>query len=306
MVTNMKTMLRLLAFGFGIWSVGANAQTVEEFPLRSPQVSKEPPQAEQVLYRNNAYDERGFNRVIPQVAVPTLTVYRPARDEHHGAAFVICPGGGYEYVVIDREGHMLARYFQAQGFTVAVLKYRLPSPATQAAGLPAPQQDGLAAIQWLRSHAKEWALDPHRIGILGCSAGGHLAGSTAAFGTVAAGSRPDFVALLYPVVTLEQPLTHAGTRHRLIGDRPAAARVAEFSLEQRVQADWPPFFLVHAKNDKGVPPANSQMLAAALQRQHVPVDLLLVARGGHGFALGRDAESGRWKDAFVRWVAGLP
>lgn len=295
---------RVLLLSLGL--AAGHAQTVEEWPLRTPVDTKDaPPQTEEVIYRSNNYDERGFNRVVQKVAVPTLTIYRPARPAHRGAAVVICPGGGYQYVVVDREGHHIARFLQAQGITAVVLKYRLPDPAAGEA-VPRPQQDALAAVQWVRARATEWGLDPRRIGIMGFSAGGHLAGSTAVLGRADDGSRPDFAALLYAVVCLEGPAVHDGSRRNLLGGAPTPERLAEFSLERRVRPDLPPFFLAHARNDKAVPPANSEQLAAALQRAGVPVELLLVGRGGHGFSLGRDEESARWTAAFLQWLDRLP
>jgi acetyl esterase/lipase len=219
---------------------------------------------------------------------------------------VVCPGGGYSYIAIDREGHALGRYFSARGLTVAVLKYRLPDPDATPTGLPVSQQDALAAVRYVRSRAAEWGIDPKRIGIAGGSAGGHLAGSVGILGDAADGSRPDFVCLLYPVVCLEGPFAHQGSRQRLLGAAPAPSRLAEFSLERRARPGLPPYFLVHARDDKGVPPENSELLAAALREKGVGAELLLVATGGHGFGLGRDEESGRWKEAFLAWLGRLP
>ncbi len=286
--------------GFGF------AQTMEEIPLRAPLPANTPQTIEEVVYRHNNYDDRGFNRVVQKVTVPTLTVYHPAQIAHRGAALVVCPGGGYSYIAIDREGHALGRYFSARGITVAVLKYRLPDPAATKDGLPLSQQDALAAVQFVRSRAKDWGVDAKRVGILGGSAGGHLAGSVGVLGKAADGSRPDFVALLYPVVCLDGPYVHKGSRTKLLGVSPSAERVAEFSLEQRARAGLPPFFLVHAKDDKGVPPQNSELLAAALREKGVPAELLIVETGGHGFGLGRGSESARWKDVFLTWLDQLP
>jgi acetyl esterase/lipase len=282
------------------------APIVEEIPLRAPLPATTPNATEEVIYRFNNLDDRGFNRVVQRVTVPTLTVYHPAPGAPPGPALVVCPGGGYTYIAIDREGHALGRYFSARGITVAVLKYRLPEPGTAGAGRPLSQQDALAAVRFVRARAAEWGIDPRRVGILGGSAGGHLAGSTGILGDAADGSRPDFVALLYPVVCLEGPYAHRGSATRLLGAAPPAARVAEYSLERRARPGLPPFFLVHAKDDKGVPPQNSELLAAALREKGVPAELLLVATGGHGFGLGRDAESGRWKEAFLAWLEKLP
>lgn len=283
-----------------------SAQTIEEFSLRAQGPDKAPPVTEEVVYRFNNLDDRGFDRVVQKVAVPTLTVYHPAKVAHRGAAWVMCPGGGYTYVAIDREGHAIGRYFAERGITVAVLKYRLPDPAATPTGLPYSQQDALAAVRFVRAQAKAWGLDPTRIGIMGGSAGGHLAGSTGIFGDAADGSRPDWVALLYPVICLDGPYAHKGSRTRLLGATPAPERVAEFSLERRARAGLPPHFLVHAKDDTGVPPQNSERFVAALREKSVPAELLLVATGGHGFGVGRDAESGRWKEAFLAWLDRLP
>lgn len=284
-----------------------HAQTVEEVPLYASVVSKDAPLVESISYRQNAYDDRGFNRVVDKVALPTLTIYRPAQPAHRRAAVVICPGGGYRYVVIDREGHMIARYLQQQGITAIVLKYRLPQPDAMRDGeLPLPQRDALAAIRYARARAAALGIDERRVGILGCSAGGHLAGSTAIFGDQADGSRPDFVTLLYPVVTLQAPHAHEGSRVSLLGPAATPEQVKHYSLESRVRPGLPPFFLVHARNDKGVPYQNSEMLADALKTAGSPVELLLVATGGHGFSLGRDEESARWKEDFLTWLDQLP
>ncbi|MDO8542284.1 MAG: alpha/beta hydrolase [Opitutaceae bacterium] len=285
-----------------------SAQTVEELPLRPPLPANTAPTIEEVIYRHNNYDDRGFNRVVQKVTVPTLTVYRPARPEHRGAALIVCPGGGYGYIAMDREGYWMGRYFSARGLTVAILKYRLPDPAATKEGLPYSQDDALVAVKFVRDHAKEWGVDPRRVGILGCSAGGHLAGNVGILGDAAAGTRPDFVTLLYPVVCMEGPYAHKGSRNKLLGPSPSPARMAEFSLERRARPELPPFFLLHAKDDTGVPPQNSELLAAALKAAHVPVELLLVETGGHGFGLGRGpgTPSEVWKDVFLSWLDRLP
>lgn len=303
----MKSLRSILVFALASVSAGvAQAQTIEEFPLRAPLPANAAPTTEEVIYRHNGYDDRGFNRAIQKVSVPTLTVYRPAKIARRGAALIVCPGGGYSGLAIDKEGHAMGRYFSDRGITVIVLKYRLPDAAATQDGLPYSQQDALAALQFVRARAKDWAIDPKRVGILGCSAGGHLAGSIGVIGDAVAGTRPDFVALLYPVVCMEGPYAHAGSRKNLLGATPTPERLAEYSLERRARAGLPPFFLVHAKDDKGVPPANSELLAAALNEKGVPAELLIVATGSHGFGLGRDAESGRWKDAFLAWLDRLP
>ncbi len=297
---------RVSAVLFAVLALPCAAQTIEEIPLRAPLPAKTPNATEEVVYRFNNLDDRGFNRVVQAITVPTLTVYHPAQAAHGGAALVVCPGGGYTYIAIDREGHALGRYFSARGITVAVLKYRLPDPLTTQEGLPLSQQDALAAVQFVRGRAVEWGINPRRVGILGGSAGGHLAGSAGILGDAVDGSRPDFVTLLYPVVCMEGPYVHQGSRTKLLGSAASPERLAEFSLERRARAGLPPYFLVHARDDKGVPMQNSELFAAALRQKGVPAELLIVATGGHGFGLGRDEESGRWKDAFLAWLDQLP
>ncbi len=297
-----------MAFALFCHAALGATHTIQELPLLPPLPANSPQTTEEVISRHNNYDDRGFNRVVQKVTVPTLTVYHPEKRGHRGAALIMCPGGGYQYIAIDREGHWLGRYFSERGITVAVLKYRLPDPVATKDALPYSQQDALAAVKFVRSRAGEWGIDPKRVGILGGSAGGHLAGSVGILGDTVAGTRPDFVALLYPVICMEGPYVHKGSRTKLLGATATPERLAEFSLERRARAGLPPYFLVHAKDDTGVPPQNSELFAAALKKAQVPVELMLVATGGHGFGLGRGpgTPSEAWKDAFLTWLDKLP
>lgn len=301
----MNTPLLCLAM-LALSAGSAHAQSATEYRLydEGPRPAEESP-PEQVTYRPTNLDDRGFNRVLEDISVPTLTVYHPAQPRPDRAAFVLCPGGGYRYVVMDREGHMLARHFQARGFTVAVLKYRLPEPPLVAGDLPHPQMDGLEAVRYLRRFAPSWGLNPQRIGIMGASAGGHLAASIGVLGQADDLSRPDFVALLYPVITFEPPYAHEGSRTRLLGENASADQVSFWSLPARVAAGTPPYFFVHARDDTSVPYQNSELMASALAAVGTPAHVLLVDRGGHGFALGRGPDAGRWPDAFITWLDGL-
>lgn len=291
-----------------------HAQTIAprdhvELPLREPpaKAAKGAPAAEpeKVIFRIGNYDEFGLNRTVENVQTPTLTVYRPAKAAHGNAAMVVCPGGGYAMEVIDREGHAIARYFAAQGLTVAVLKYRLPAADTFDQGLPVSQQDALEAVRCLRRRASEWQVNPRCIGIMGFSAGGHLAGSVAMRGEAADGSRPDFAVLMYAVTLMHGEDMHRGSRERLLGPNPSEVRIGEFSLEKRARPGLPPFFLCHATNDKAVPLPNAEVLAQSLREAHVPTELLVVPSGGHGFALGRDEASAVWKERFLSWLDAL-
>jgi len=272
------------------------------YPIATDQAEAPP---EEVIYRVKNLDDRGFNRVVQAISQPTLTVYRPEQPRADRAALVICPGGGYRYVVVDREGHMLARYFQQRGFTVAVLKYRLPKPAAMGPDdLPRSQLDALEALRFVRRHAAEWNVNPQRVGIMGASAGGHLACSTGVFGRADDQSRPDFVAALYPVITLGEPLPHVhlGSRTQLLGEMPAPALLEKYSLHLQARPDMPPYFFVHARDDKAVPPENSELMAKALVKVGVPAKCLIVESGGHGFALGRGKASAIWPEEFLAWL----
>jgi len=298
-----KKLLTCLVFTALTWS--GLSQTVEEWPLYLGRTGDSLP--EETLYRPKNLDDHGFNRTIRQISSPTLTVYLPAKPRADRTALVVCPGGGYSAVVIDREGHAYGRYFQARGFTVAVLKYRLPQPPQNRESLPLSQQDALEAMRTVRRHAVDWNVNPARIGIVGSSAGGHLAASVAIVGGGDAASRPDFVGLLYPVVTLEPPHAHEGSRICLLGEKASPESSAVWSLQKRVQSGLPPFFIVHAQDDKLVPIENTHLLAQALQHAGVPHRLLIFSKGGHGFSLGRspDAESARWPEEFIAWIDAL-
>jgi len=227
--------------------------------------------------------------------VPTLTVYLPDATKASGAAMVICPGGGYGHLA-NHEGEHYARWLNELGITGYVLKYRLGTHGYQH---PAMMQDATRALRLIRFRAAEWKVDPKRVGIMGSSAGGHLASTLlthfdsgkgdAVDPVELQGSRPDLVVLCYPVVTLTDPFTHKGSRQNLLGTNPPAALVQELSAELRVTSNSPPCFIWHTFEDKAVPVENSLQLAAALRRVKVPVDLHIYERGGHGIGLGSPA-----------------
>lgn len=281
-------------------------QTVAEFPLWpiDPNLSEDQWPSERVTYRSCMLDDRGLNRGIREVSFATLTIFRPAPENDKGIAMVACPGGGYGIIVIDREGNSLARHFQNLGYTVAVLKYRLPSPQVTGAGLPLSQQDALEAIRQIRARSVEWGLK--HVGIIGASAGGHLACSTAFFGVAAEGTCPDFVAALYPVVSMEDPLAHKDSRRALLGQAPRPELMAAYSLEKLVRSGLPPFFLIHAVDDSIVSVENSRVFAAALRKVNCSVKLTEYQTGGHAFSLGVEGHATtRWKMDFVEWLEAV-
>ncbi len=255
------------------------------------------------------------NRFISNVKWPTMTVHLPEPEKASGAAVVICPGGGYGGVAIDLEGHDVARWLNTLGVAGLVLKYRMPRPAESKDALPYPLQDAQRAIRTCRARAAVWRIDPAKVGILGFSAGGHLASTAATHhdaGKPGAadpverqGCRPDFAILVYPVVSLVEPFTHAGSRNNLLGKDADRARLETYSNELQVDAQTPPTFLVHAKDDP-VKVENSQAFAKALEKAGVPHVLQLYDKGGHGFGLGvHGGDVAQWPARCAEWMKAL-
>jgi acetyl esterase/lipase len=275
----------------------ANAQTASADPTEVlPLWPGEPPGAvgvtavETVTERGDPSGLR--DRAVTHTRRPTLTVFRPARP--NGAAVILMPGGGYERVVIDKEGFETARWLADRGYVCFVLLYRLPGDGW-GSGPDAPLQDAQRAMRLARSRAAAMSFDPARVAIMGFSAGGHLAASlTTRFDAKvhdsvdavdALSARPDLSALIYPVISMADGPVHAGSRHRLLGPRPGPEQIALYSPDQNVTAQAPPVFLTHAADDTTVPVANSLLMFAALKAKAVPTEMHIFEEGGHGFGL---------------------
>ena len=239
--------------------------------------------------------------------VPTLTPYFPSPEKATGAAVIVCPGGGYGHLA-QHEGEPVAQWLNTLGVAAFVLKYRLGPRYQQ----PAPLLDAQRAIRLVRANASKWNLDIERVGILGFSAGGHLAATAGTHydagdpGTAdpleRVSSRPSVMILLYPVVTMRE-FTHAGSKKNLLGGNPAPELVALYSNEEQVTKDTPPAFLVHTFADTAVPVENSLQLVAALRKAKVPVELHLYEKGAHGFGLGRgDPVLSTWPARCADWL----
>jgi acetyl esterase/lipase len=241
---------------------------------------------------------------------PILTVFRPARPD--GSALLIVPGGGYIRVVIDKEGFEAARRFAASGVTCFVLRYRLPADGW-AAGPDTPLQDAQRAMRLIRAGAKQWGIDPARTGVLGFSAGGHVAASLAELHHKPVytpvdvadleSARPSFAGLMYPVVTMTAPFAHPGSRDQLLGPAPSQALIQAYSRELTVGANTPPVFLTQAIDDRAVPVENSLALLAALRAAQVPVEAHLFQEGDYGFGirLAQGKPAAAWPDLFLAW-----
>jgi acetyl esterase/lipase len=248
--------------------------------------------------------------ILRNVHVPSLTPYLPPAGRANGTAVIVCPGGGYTVLAIDHEGRAVAEWLNSLGISAFVLKYRLKEY-----GHPAPLRDVLRAVRLLRSDAATWGIRPDRIGVIGFSAGGHLAASAATLFDAPEGrtgaprdgvsGRPDFAILVYPVIVLTGPYAHNGSRRALIGDTPAPGLAESLSLDTRVTKDSSPAFLVHGGTDTAVPPENSTLFYLALRKSGVPAELHNFERGAHGFGLrpGQGPVSA-WPQRCAEWLAG--
>lgn len=245
---------------------------------------------------------------IRNVSVPTLTLYKAPQP--NGTAVIICPGGGYQLLAASHEGADVAAALNQMGITAFVLKYRLPvTPDLLLDPGKAPLTDAQQAIRMVRQRAAEWGLRPDRIGIMGFSAGGHLA-ATAATHTqpidkqadASVSVRPDFQILIYPVISFQEDITHKGSRSSLLGSNPTAEAIDLYSGEKQVTAQTPPAFLVHAQDDGTVPVENALAYYRACTRHKVPAEMHLYPAGGHGFGLHNTTTPDRWLDRLRNWL----
>ncbi len=243
---------------------------------------------------------------VSLVSTPMLYVYQAKNPS--GAAVIICPGGGYGVVAIDKEGHKVAKKFQEIGVTAFVLKYRLPSDLIMKDKTTGPLQDALQAMYLVRKNAATWGIDVNKIGIMGFSAGGHLAATTSTHyadlkveNEENISLKPDFSILIYPVITFGQ-YTHAGSVKRLLGEQPTELQKRYFSAERNVNAQTPPTFMVHANNDLTVPVQNSLRYDEALVKHNVKAELHIYQGGGHGFGLHNKTTKDDWFERLKNWM----
>ena len=245
-----------------------------------------------------------------RVVNPDLSVFLPAPDKANGAAVLICPGGGYGALAFDHEGNAIAKWLNDNGIAGIILKYRLPSDQIMKDKSTGPLQDAQEAMRVIRRNASDWKIDPGKVGVIGFSAGGHLASTLSTHYAEKvyevkdnSSARPDFSLLIYPVVSFDTTITHRGSRNNLIGIKPDARLVERFSNELQITADTPPAFLVHSADDKAVPVMNSIGYFRGLQKNNIPAELHVFQKGGHGYglAIDRGTESS-WPDLCIRWL----
>ena len=244
------------------------------------------------------------------VVTPDLTVYLPDPEKANGAAVLICPGGGYGTLAFDHEGHAIAKWLNDNGIAGIILKYRLPSDKIMTDKSIGPLQDAQEAMRVIRRNAAAWKINPSRVGVIGFSAGGHLASTISTHYSEKVydvkdnvSARPDFSLLIYPVITMDTTFTHRGTRNNLIGLDPTEKNVFRFSNEKQVNAETPPAFIVHSSDDNVVPVLNSIEYYKALVKNKVPAEYHIFQKGGHGYGLaaGKGTESA-WPDLCLNWL----
>jgi len=276
----------------------------EEMPLYPTLIpnARNVPDPERMVERKNG------GKAFFDTAVPSLTAYHP--EAPNGTAVIICPGGGYVKTAFHKEGILVAETLIKDSITAFVLKYRIPQDRTNVDKSLAPLQDAQQAIRTVRQNAHKYGLAADKIGIMGFSAGGHLAASAAThFHKMAdpnkldtTSVRPDFAILIYPVISFTDKLTHQGSRNHLIGENPRQADILKWSIELQVDQDTPPSFLVHTADDRSVPVGNSLAYYSACVAHGVPAEIHLYPYGGHGFGLFNNTTEDDWMERLKNWL----
>ncbi len=242
-----------------------------------------------------------------KVSVPTITIFKP--EHSNGTSVVIFPGGGYKHLAMNKEGYRVAEFLNHLGITALVLKYRLPNDAIMVNKNIGPLQDAQEAIRFVRRNAKVWNLDKNKIGVIGFSAGGHLAATLSTrFNEFVYKVKDDvsakinFSILIYPVISMENSITHQGSKNNLLGKSASKQKIETFSNEKQVSSITPKTFLVHATDDTSVPVENSLQYYLALKANKIPVEMHIYEKGGHGFGLGKSGTSLNWSSHLKNWL----
>ncbi|SFD21642.1 alpha/beta hydrolase [Flavobacterium phragmitis] len=306
MKTKKTQRLRGITLSFllfsGVFSLSAQNQIV-------PLWNKIPDEIKATDYKEKEVLKDGKMQSTSQVSVPTLSIFIPKEAKSNQTAVVICPGGGYTHLAFEKEGTKVAEWLNSLGIAAFVLKYRMPTDLTMKNKSVGPLQDGQEAIRYVRQNAAKWNIDPNKIGILGFSAGGHLASTVSTHyddkvyeSLCKVSARPDFSLLIYPVISMENETTHKGSQTNLLGNNPSQELLDSFSNDKRVTAKTPPAFLIHATDDTVVIPENSINYYLALKKNGVTAELHLYEKGGHGFGLGVNDTSKFWTRDCIEWL----
>lgn len=280
----------------------------QTFPLYEGEVPNSKPCNEtDHEFIDTAWDKNGI-LIMDKISKPTITVFEASKEKRTGTAVIIYPGGGYAVLATGHEGADVAKAFNKVGVTAFVVRYRLPKDECMTNKAFVPLMDAQQAIYFVRTHAQQYGIDASKIGIMGFSAGGHLASTV---GTLlnpvrkelaGANVRPDFMMLIYPVISFNDGIAHIGSRDNLIGKNPDKNLVHLFSNEEQVTPQTPPTFLVHASDDDAVNVENSIWFYEALLKNKVPAELHLYEHGGHGFGLNNLTTNEDWFESCVQWM----
>lgn len=246
--------------------------------------------------------------IVSKVTNPELWFYRSESDNPK-PAIIICPGGGYRYQAYEHEGKQVAQWLSQMGYQAFVLKYRLPDETLFENPSTIPLSDARKAISTVRKNAAKLNVDSSKIGIMGFSAGGHLAASASTlfnhdfpFSKACLSAKPDFSILIYPVISMTDKLTHEGSREALLGQYPESNQIELFSLEKQVNAQTPPTFILHAIDDRSVPAENTTQYAKALRSYNIPVHEVILPEGGHGFGFRKESPAFEWTEHLKKWL----
>ncbi|KOP38358.1 MULTISPECIES: alpha/beta hydrolase [unclassified Flavobacterium] len=297
-----KTVFSFILFTGVLFNIKAQNQVI-------PLWNKIPDEIKAPDYKEKEVITDGKVQSTSLVTIPTLTAFFPNVTKPNQTAVIILPGGGYQHLAIDKEGTKVAQWFNSLGIPAFVLKYRLPSDLIMKNKNVGPLQDAQEAIRYVRQNAAKWNIDPNKIGILGFSAGGHLAATLSTHyddkvyeSAFKVSARPDFSLLIYPVISMQNDITHKGSQINLLGNNPSQDLIDSFSNEKKVTTQTPPAFLIHATDDTVVLPENSIDYYLALKKNGVTAELHLYEKGGHGFGLGVNDTSKYWTRDCQEWL----
>lgn len=308
---NFRKMNRsLLFFVFTFVCMNAGAQTI--ISLYNGKIPNSIESKDSPGYKEEKMTDSAGQIKYNKVTDPTLEVYFPKEGFENGTAVLIIPGGGYGTIAYTHEGIKVASEFNKMGVTAFVLKYRLPSDIIMADKTIGPLQDAQQGLKIIRSRAAEWKIDPQKVGIIGFSAGGHLASTAGTHfrkavieNTEGINLRPDFMVLVYPVISLSDSLMHKGSRTNLLGLTPSEKLIVEYSNELHITRDTPPTLLIHSGDDKSVKVGNSIKFYENLIAKGVSAEMHLYPTGGHGFGLIPERSPDQWTERIQHWLKAI-